>query len=88
MLRKIVNIFIPVSIGVKEIGKQMIEKPLEWEQRHYEFINIKSKDIRIWTCNGWSFIKINGFNGLSYTDKIYLNNCIKTSIANRLWQTL
>ena len=88
MIRKLINYFIPVSKGVEGIGQQMIDSPMEWKQGDYEFINIKHPDIRIWTCNGISYITIGGFKGLSISDKIYLANCIKISIAKRLNHTL
>ena len=83
MFRKIFNKII-VSDGVKGIGKQMIDNPLDWVQGNYEFVSKSNPDITIWTCNGIKNIKIRGFGGLSYSEKAYLNNCIKMSIANRL----
>ncbi|MDD4111137.1 MAG: hypothetical protein PHS54_06320 [Clostridia bacterium] len=31
-----------------------------------------------------TYIKIGGYEGLNYREKVYLNNAIKKSIANRL----
>lgn len=84
MFRKLFNKIIPVSDGMRKIGQQMIDNPMDWVQGTYEFTNKKNQDVRIWTCNGISNIKINGFDGLSLSEKIYINNCIKMSIANRL----
>ena len=88
MFRKIFNRTLPISKGVKLLGQQMIDNPLDWVQGGYEFVNQKNKDVRIWTCNGISYMKINGFDGLSFTEKVYINNCIKLSIANRLIQSI
>jgi len=84
MIRRIINWFVPVSQGVKELGQQMIENPTEWVQGEFAFTNTKHPDITIWTCNGILFIKISGFAGLSFSDKIYINNCIKLSMARKL----
>lgn len=73
-----------ISKGVKEIAKQMIEYPDDWVQTEYEFVNKTNPDIRIWTSNGWWFLKFRGNEGLSWKERIYLNNAIKKSIANRL----
>ena len=88
MLRKLFNKTIPVSDGIKKLGQQMIDNPLDWVQGMYEFVNKKNRDVAIWTCNGINSIKISGFDGLSYADKVYINNCIKMSIANRLVQSV
>ena len=84
MFRKLFNKTIPVSDGIKKLGQQMIDNPMDWVQGTYEFSNRKNPDLAIWTCNGINYIKIGGFEGLSYSDKVYLNNCIKISMANRL----
>jgi len=88
MIRKLILWLIPASEGVQEIGKQMIENPTDWVQGMYEYTNKKNPDIAIWTCNGIPFIKIGGFGGLTLSDKIYLGNAIKISIANRLKYSL
>ena len=88
MFRKLFNKSLPISEGVEKLGKQMINNPMDWIQGCYEFVNQKNKDVRIWTCNGIGYIKISGFDGLSYSEKIYLNNCIKMSIANRLVESV
>lgn len=83
--KELLNFFVPsISDGVRKIGQQMIDNPLEWQQTEFYFVNLKNPDIRIWSCSGISYIKINGFEGLSYTEKVYLNKCIKMSIANKL----
>lgn len=88
MIRKIFNKTIPVSDGIKKLGKQIIDNPMDWIQGRYCFTNKKNPDVEIWTCNGKRYIKIGGFNGLSYYEKIYINNCIKMSIANRLGEEI
>jgi len=88
MLRKLFNKIIPVSDGIKKLGQQMIDNPLDWVQGQYEFVNRKNRDVAIWTCNGINSIKIFGFDGLTKSEKIYINNCIKMAIANRLVQSL
>jgi len=88
MFRKIFNKSLFVSDGIKKIGQQMIDNPLDWEQGRYEFTNTKHTDVSIWTCNGIFFMQINGLKALSLLEKIYLNNCIKISIANRLAQSV
>lgn len=87
-MRKLINKILFVSKGVKKIGKHMIENHQEWQQGMYEYVNKKDNRIRIWTCNGVAYIKINGFSGLNFCEKIYLNNCIKMSIANKLFEDL
>ncbi len=87
-MRKLINKLLFVSKGVKKIGKHLIENPQEWQQGKYEYVNKKDNGIRIWTCNGIAFININGFNGLNLSEKIYINNCIKMSIANKLFEEL
>lgn len=88
MFRKLFNKTIPVSDGIKKLGQQMIDNPMDWVQGMYCFTNKKNPDVAIWTCNGIGYIKIGGFEGLSYSDKLYINNCIKMSIANRLVQSV
>jgi len=88
MFRKLFNKTIPATEGIIKLGQQMIDNPLDWVQGMYCFTNLKNKDIAIWTCNGISCIKIGGFTGLSYSDKVYINNCIKISMANRLLQSI
>jgi len=73
-----------ISQGVKDIAKNMIEHPEDWIQGPYHFSNRKYHDINIWTENGWSFIRFEGNTGLNTAEKIYLNNAIKQSIANKL----
>ena len=76
-MRRLINTIIPVSEGVKIIGKQMIDNHKDWVQGMYEYINLKNKDVRIWTCNGIPFIKINGFEGLSFSEKNILKQLYK-----------
>ncbi len=73
-----------ISQGVKDIAKNMIEHPEDWVQGMNYFSNKNHRDISIWTANGWYFIKFEGNTGLNTEEKIYLNNAIKQSIANKL----
>ena len=50
----------------------------------YEFTNKNHRDIAIWTCNGVSSIKVNGFDALTMSDKIMIANSIKITMARRL----
>lgn len=84
MLRKLFNKTIPVSEGVKEFCKNMINNPQDWVQGQYEFTNMNHRDIAIWTCNGVSYIKICGFNALTMADKIMIANSIKITMAKKL----
>ena len=77
-----------ISEGVKEIGQQMIDNPHGWVQGDYEFTNKKHTDIRLWTSNGFFYLKLNGNDSLGIFEKIYLNRCIKKSIANKLTRPL
>jgi len=73
-----------ISQGIKDLGKQMIEKPHDWIQGEFEFCNKIHRDIRIWTTSGVLFIEIGGLKGMNIFEKYYINRCIKQSIANRL----
>lgn len=84
MIRRLIMWLIPASKGIKEMGAQMIDNPMEWVQGMYSFTNTNHPDISIWTCNGVLFIKINGLGGLTLSDKILLHNSIKISMARRL----
>lgn len=84
MFRKLFNKSIPASEGIKEFCKNMIDNPQDWKQGHYEFTNIIYPDIAIWTCNSIVNIKINGFNTLTFSDKIMISNSIKITMAKRL----
>jgi hypothetical protein len=76
--------FCKISEGCKDIAKQMIDNPHDWVQTQYEYVNVTSKDIRIWTANGMTSIELNGNDAFNIREKAYLNSAIKKSIANRL----
>lgn len=64
--------FFTVSRGVKELAASMIENPGDWVQGTYEFFNTTYPDIRIWTANGATFLRIGGNACLSLAEKFYL----------------
>lgn len=76
--------FLKISQGIKDIAKQMIDNPHDWEQTDYHYRNKTHRDIAIWTSNGHFALKIEGFDGLSWAEKHYLADAIKQSIANKL----
>lgn len=84
---EILIFFGKISEGVHLLAQQMIDNPLEWVQGPYEFVNTKNPDIRIWTPNGVSYIKINGNDCLSYAEKRHIAAAIKKAIARRLMLT-
>ena len=76
--------FFIVSEGVKELATSMVENPHDWVQGQYEYVNTKHQDIRVWTSNGASFIKIGGNDCLSLAEKFYLARAIKRATAKKL----
>lgn len=76
--------FFKISQGIKDLAKQMIENPEDWIQDDHYFINKRYCDISIWTANGASSLSFKGNEGLNWAEKIYLNNAIKQSIANKV----
>lgn len=73
--------FCGVSEGVRLLAQQMIEHPEEWEQGIYYFSHVKHKDIKLWTVNGTNLMTLNGNDGLTYVEKLHLNNAVKKAIA-------
>ncbi len=73
-----------ISKGARELGEYMISNPEDWTQTDYYFQCLSSKDIRLWTVSGASYIKLNGNEAFNHTEKLYLNDCIKKSIVNKL----
>ena len=76
--------FFTVSKGVRELAASMVENPHDWVQGQYEFVNTKHHDIRLWTCNGASFLRIGGNACLSLAEKFYLAKAIKRAMAQKL----
>ena len=73
-----------VSKGVKEFCEEMVKSPDDWVQGQYEFINKNRADLSIWTCNGTSFITINGDKTYNILEKRLIVKAIKQTKANQL----
>lgn len=76
--------FLKISSGVRDLARQMVENPHDWEQGDYYFENKTCRDIRLRTSNGSFGMQLDGNHGFTYAEKQYLNNVIKQSIANKL----
>ena len=76
-----------ISEGVKMLVANIESEPNNWVQGRYEFYSIHSDDIRIWTANGWKFIKFNGNDGLTNDEKKLINIAIKKAIALKVTNT-
>lgn len=73
-----------ISDGVREIAKQMVDNPMDWQQGEYYFQNLKNPDIAFWTANGITFLHLRGNSTMSWVERIYLSRAIKKSLANKL----
>ena len=73
--------FWSISEGVKELVKNMVAEPDNWEQQAYHFVCKSSSDIAIWTANGVFALKIEGNDSFTSAEKRYISNGIKKTIA-------
>lgn len=73
-----------ISEGVQMLVQSMVDNPEDWRQGPYHFVNVKHQDIRIWTANGYGWIKLEGNECLTHAEKRHIANGIKKSIALRL----
>lgn len=73
-----------VSQGIKDFCEAMIASPMDWVQGDYSFVNTKSRDLSIWTCNGVDFINIGGNGILNIFEKRYIARTIKQTMAAKL----
>lgn len=76
-----------ISEGIRLLAQQMIDNPEEWVQGMYEFTNTKNPDVRIWTPNGVSYIKLNGNTCLTYAEQKHIASAIKKSLALKLMRS-
>ena len=76
--------FFTISNGIREFCAAMIANPHDWVQGRYEFVNLKHRDLSIWTCNGLSFIKIGGNDGLTMAEKALVLRSVKLTMARKL----
>ena len=76
--------FWSVSKGIREFCAAMIASPHDWVQGKYEFVNIRHRDMSIWTCNGIWFVSIGGNSCLTIAEKAYVMAAVKLTTARRL----
>lgn len=76
--------FEKISEGCREIARQMIDHPEDWQQGEYYFANKTNKDIKIWTANGIPALQLMGNIGFNLAERKLLNKAIQKSIAKRL----
>ena len=76
--------FPKISEGCQQLIDRLVDHPEEWTQGMYEYVNKENPDIRIWTANGFPFIKLQGNDCFNLREKMAVNAAIKKSIANRL----
>lgn len=76
--------FDKISEGTKLLAKQIIDKPHDWVQGQYHFINKQHKDIMIWTSNGEDFIQLEGNKCFNKAERKLIADAIKKSIALKI----
>lgn len=76
--------FFTVSRGIKEFCEAMVASPHDWIQGQYEFVNLKHRDLAVWTCNGLPFVRIGGNDGLTMAEKVCVMRAVKLTTARKL----
>lgn len=76
--------FFTVSQGIREFCAAMVANQHDWVQGKYEFVNLKHRDIAVWTCNGLLFVKIGGNEGLTLAEKVCVLRAVKLATARKL----
>lgn len=76
--------FFTVSQGIREFCAAMVANPHDWLQGQYEFVNLKHRDLAVWTCNGLAFVKIGGNDGLTMAEKMCVLRAVKLASARKL----
>lgn len=69
-----------VSQEVKDLAKNMLERPKDWHQDYYYFQNKNHPDIQIWTANGILFIALRNSSCFNIFEKIYIKRAINKSV--------
>lgn len=76
--------FFTVSKGIREFCAAMVANPHDWVQGQYEFVNLKHRDLAVWTCNGLPFVRIGGNAGLTIAEKMCVLRAVKLTTARKL----